>query len=101
MEEILNIVIKMLGSLAGLGLVWLLGVAADYLKQKGYNDELDRFITSLVTAAEQMYWNEDGDFRLKYVQTMLIEAGYELTDVIRAKIESKVYEININGGDGQ
>lgn len=100
MEEILNVIIKLLGSLAGLGLVWLLGVAGEYLKQKGYNDELDRFITSLVSAAEQMYKNEDGSFRLKYVQAMLVEAGYDITEAVRALIESKVYDINIKQKEG-
>ena len=98
MDEIINVLIKLVGMLAGFGIVWLLRVAGEYLKQKGYNDELDRFITSLVKAAEQMYWNEDGSFRLDYVQTALIEAGYDLTDAVRALIEAKVYEIN-NGGE--
>ena len=101
MEEFLNVFIKMVGTVVGFGLVWLLNIAGEYLKKKGYNDELDKFVTSLVAAAEQMYWNENGSFRLEYVQTALIEAGYELTEAVRALIESKVYEINKNGGEDE
>ena len=39
--------------------------------------------------------DDDGSKRLEYVQGMLIEAGYELTDALRAKIEAKVFQLNL------
>ena len=60
-------------------------------------ERLDNFIETLVTAADQLYKGEDddGSVRLGYVQGMLIEAGYDITDAIRAIIESKVLKLNI------
>ena len=102
MEEIMDIIIKLAGSLVGVCLVYLVGVASNYLKAKLNAREqaaLEDFVTALVKSAEQMLKEEDpdGSIRLDYVQTLLIEAGYDLTDAVRAVIESKVYEINSEG----
>lgn len=61
-------------------------------------EKLDSFIDTLVAAADQMFKGEDddGSVRLGYVQGMLIEAGYDITDAIRAIIESKVLKWNIS-----
>lgn len=63
--------------------------------------ELDKLIDELTRAAEQMLKQDDpdGSKRLQYVQGMLIEAGYDLTDAIRAKIESRVFGINEKGDE--
>lgn len=101
MNEILDIVIRVAGTLAGLMVIYLLKMGATYLESRLDEREetvLDSFVSSLVAAAEQMYKTESGEARLSYVQTQLIEAGYELTDALRALIESKVYEINLLNG---
>lgn len=100
MNEFVDIFVKLVGSLCGVCFVTLAGVAVNYLRSKlGESEQafLDNFIDSLVHAAEQTL--KEGDFdgsaRLAYVQEMLIKAGYELTDAIRAMIESKVYTLNL------
>lgn len=99
MELILNRIIE----LAAIGVLLItiaLGLKAqEYIKSrmsKVAADKLDKFIHDLVNAAEQMFKvdDEDGTQRLGYVQGMLIEAGYDITDAIRAQIESHVYNIN-------
>lgn len=100
MEEILDIIIKLVAALLALGAGWLGKYLVSWLKTK-LNDrqieKLDLFIGELVAAAEQMYKTEDpdGSIRLNYVQDMLMKAGYELTDAVRALIESKVFSINL------
>ena len=103
MNEILNIIIKLAGTALGLALMFLASAALNYLKERLSDKEqekLETFISALVAAAEQMYKADtlDADKRLGYVQGMLIEAGYELSDAINALIESKVYEINLCNG---
>lgn len=103
MNEIFELMIKFAGTLVGVALFLLMQNISVYVKSRlDANEEalLNDFVTSLVAAAEQMFKNEPGEARLSYVQTQLIEAGYELTDSLRALIESKVYEINLfNEGD--
>lgn len=105
MEEIIDIIIKVLAALLALGLGWLGKYLISWLKTK-LNDsqveKLDLFIAELVAAAEQMYKKDDpdGSIRLEYVQDMLIEAGYEITDAIQALIEAKVFSINLANASG-
>lgn len=98
MAEIMDILVKLAGTLVGLALVYLFKMGVNYLRSRLDEREeaaLDSFVTSLVAAAEQMLGNESGEVRLSYVQEQLIEAGYDLTEAVRALIESKVYEINL------
>lgn len=104
MNEMFEIIIKLLGTLAGFGVVYAIKMCVSYLRSRLDESEkalADSFIESFVVAAEQMYWNESGEFRLAYVQDRLLEAGYELTDALRAMIESKVYKIHekVNNGE--
>ena len=98
-EQILDIIIR----LAALLVIYFGCIVANKLKkmisQKLTAEEkaaLDSFIGYLTKAAEQMFKAEDddGSMRLQYVQGMLIEAGYDLTDEVRAMIEAHVFEIN-------
>lgn len=103
MENILEIIVNLIGTLAGIFVVWLAKYGMDLLKAKLNESEkalAESFVESFVAAAEQLYGNEDGSVRLSYVQDRLIEAGYELTDALRAMIEAKVFEINLYNGDG-
>lgn len=98
-EEILNIIIKLGASLLGLFVGFVLQEAKKYLQAKLSNEEqakLQSLVKTLVAAAEQMYHDvdPDGGKRLGYVQTMLIDAGVELTDAVRAIIEAQVQSLN-------
>ncbi len=102
MEVIMNKIIMVAACLLLLILVILAKKAYIYLKslmKKEDAEKLDKFVEELVLAAEQMLKAEDetGSIRLEYVQGMLIEAGYDLTDTVRALIESKVYKLNQAG----
>ena len=96
MEEILDILIKLIGSLAGVAVVYAAKTACSYLKNAREDAKLDKFITSAVAAAEQTMkaYDDDGSARMDYVQNLLVEAGYSVTEAVIALIESKVYEIN-------
>ncbi len=100
MEQIIDIIIKIVATLLLAGAGWLGKYVITYLKNN--LDEknivfLDTFIAELVAAAEQLYAevDEDGSIRREYVWNMLIEAGYELTEAVKAMVEAKVYDINI------
>lgn len=100
METIADMIIKFLGTAIGAGIICLISEALKYLRASMDEKErvkLDAFVSSLVAAADQMYKasDEDGSARLSYVQGMLIEAGYDLTDALRALIESKVHSLNV------
>lgn len=99
-EQIIDILIRIGVLLLIYGGILLGGKLKELIAKELSAEEkafLDKVIQEFVTAAEQMFKNEDedGTIRLNYVQQMLIEAGYELTDEIRAMIESKVYEVNL------
>lgn len=100
MEEIIDIIIKLAATLLAFGVAWVGKYLVAWLKTNMDEKEtimLDQFIAELVAAAEQMYKNDDpdGSVRLGYVKTMLLEAGYDITDAVKAMIESKVFEINL------
>lgn len=100
MEEIINIVIKIAATLLAFGAAWLGRYLVAWLKTNLDDKQdaiLDQFIADLVAAAEQMYKKDDpdGSIRFDYVRTMLVEAGYDITEAIQAMIESKVFSINL------
>ncbi len=100
MEEIIDIIIKIAATLLVAGAAWLGRYLVSFLKtdlDEKKTVMLDQFIADLVAAAEQMYKKDDpdGSIRLGYVQEMLVEAGYDITEAIQAMIESKVFSINL------
>lgn len=97
MEAIMDILIKLIGSLAGVAVVYAVRVASVYLNEARKDKQLDYLVSSAVQAAEQLFKaeDEDGQIRLQYVQGLLMDAGYELTEAVMALIESKVYALNI------
>ena len=100
MEQIIDIIIKIVATLLLAGAGWLGNYIITYLRSNLDAREvefLDSFIGEMVAAAEQLYADvdEDGSIRREYVYEMLIEAGYELTEAIKAMIEAKVYDINL------
>lgn len=101
MENIIDIIIKVLAALLALGVGWLGRYLISWVKTKLDDNQaakLDLFVAELVAAAEQMYKQQDpdGSIRLEYVEDMLIEAGYDITEAVRALIESKVFDINLS-----
>lgn len=100
MEQIIDIIIKIVATVLLAGAGWLGNYIITYLRSNLDAKEvefLDTFVAELVAAAEQMYAKDDpdGSIRLGYVQDTLLEAGYEITEAVRAMIEAKVYDINI------
>lgn len=100
MEQIIDIIIKIVATILLAGAGWLGNYIISYMRSNLDAKEvefLDTFVAELVAAAEQLYAEADetGRIRREYVQKMLIEAGYEITDAIQAMIEAKVYDINI------
>ena len=103
MEAIMDIIIKVVATLLAMGLGYLGKLAIQWLKGKLDEqgiEKLDLFVSELCYAAEQMFKevDPDGTIRRGYVENMLAQAGYELTDAVRALIESKVFEINLTNG---
>jgi hypothetical protein len=102
MDQIIDIIIKIVAMLLTLGASYVCKYLIAWLKtvlSEKDAEKLDLFVAELVAAAEQMYKQEDpdGSKRLLYVQTMLVEAGYDITEAVTALIESKVYSINVFG----
>lgn len=97
MDNLTDILIKLAATLLCYGVYVLTQKAREYLKDKKEAEALDKFLDELVFAAEQMYHDTDesGAIRRNYVQDMLMEAGYELTEAIRAKIEARVLKVNL------
>ena len=100
MEQIIDIIIKIVATLLLAGAGWLVKYVITYLRSNLSAKDiyvLNTFIAEMVAAAEQLYANDDpdGSVRRTYVQEMLVEAGYDITDSIMALVESKVYDINI------
>ena len=105
MEYILYKIIMWALLLVLLVLMILSKKAYDYLKsliKKDDAEELDKFVGDLVGAADQLFKAEDpdGSARLEYVYARLVEAGYDITEAIRAKIENKVLKLG-HGGDAK
>lgn len=100
MDEIMNIIIKIVATVLALGIGWAGRYLISWLKKNVSAkdaEKLELFVSELVEAAEQMYKEDDpdGTIRLRYVESMLTQAGYDLTDAIRAMIESNVFNVNL------
>jgi len=106
MENIMDIIIRIAATLLALGAGYLGKFLVGWLKGKLSDRDaakLDLFVDELCKAAEQMYKTDDpdGTIRLRYVESMLTQAGYEITDAVRAMIESKVFTINLATKGGE
>lgn len=106
MEEIANALIKIAVISLLLVAIGLGNMVIRYIKSKMSADDataLDQLIDDLTAAADQMFKKDDpdGTMRYQYVTNALINAGYELTDAIVAKIESSVFYLPHEGGDGK
>lgn len=99
MDEILNVALKLFAML-------LLAIGSLLIKRflayinsklKSADDaETAQMIAEFVAAAEQTLkaYDPDGTKRLAYVEKLVSTAGYELTDIMKSKIESAVYVLN-------
>ena len=100
-EQIFDILIKVAAVLLLYGVIYLGKYAIAFVKSKLSDRQLAKlrkFIDELVTAAEQMLKKDDpdGSIRLAYVQNMLVDAGYDITEAIMAMIESAVFNVNLS-----
>lgn len=100
MDELMNIILKILAVLLGAGLGYLGKLAVNFMKTKLdalQAAKLDNLVADLVAAAEQLYYHCDdtGSIRRDYVTDQLVDLGYEVTDTIYNLLESKVFEINL------
>ena len=102
MENIMDIILRVAGTLAACGLAYLAKVAASEIRAFVEKYNLEKYVASLVSAAEQTLkeMDDNGSLRREWVQGMLIEAGYDLTEAVMALVESKVYELNQAKGAG-
>ena len=83
MDEIINILIKIVAMLLVMGAGYLGRYIVKVLKanlDEKSDAMLDLFVEDLVAAAEQMFKKDDpdGTIRLEYVQDALLDAGYEV-----------------------
>lgn len=106
MEEITKTLLELLAIVLALLGIGLGNMLLRYIKSKMSAEDaamLDQFIDELTSAADQMFKKDDpdGTMRYQYVTNALIDAGYELTEAIVAKIESSVFYLPHKGGDGK
>ena len=102
METVIEKIILWAALLFLLVLMILAKKAYDYLKSKlkaEKADALDKLVETLVCAADQMFkaYDVDGSLRLGYVQEQLVAAGHDVTEAVRALIESKVLKLGHGG----
>jgi len=99
-EEIISIGVKLLVGLLALAGTYLISKAREFLKKRLDEQEMaifDSLVRDFCEAAEQQYSLNDpgGEKRLKYVEELLVEAGYTITEFVKAKIEAEVFKINL------
>lgn len=102
MEFIMDRIIEIVAFLVLVALLILAVKARSYLGKlmtKEEADAFDKFVDDIVGAADQMFKevDPDGTIRLDYVYEMLVKAGHDVTDAVRAKIENKV--LKLDGGE--
>ncbi len=100
MDKIMDLMIKIVAILLSAGIAYLGKLAVAWIKSKldaQQAEKLDKLISELVAAAEQMFYDSDdtGEIRRDYVIRNLLQRGYEITDDIYSTLESKVFEINL------
>ena len=100
MDELMDIILKLLALLLGAGLGYVGKLVANWIKTKldiQQAAKLDKIIADLVSAAEQMYKTNDtsGVIRFEYVTDRLKELGYTVTQEIKDMIESHVLKVNL------
>lgn len=114
MEGTMDIIIRLAALLVVCAFGWIAekvgNVTVKFLKGKldeQGDAKLDKFIDELTAAADQLYKKSDpdGSIRREFVHSELLNAGYQITDAIIAKIESSVLylpkEIEIAEGVGE
>lgn len=99
MENLIDIIAKILAALLAGGAAWLAMKAKEFLKTQAEataSDWVVDLVNAFCEAAEQQFKLDDptGEKRKAYVQEMLVAAGVEVSAVVDALIESAVYRIN-------
>lgn len=105
--DVLTAVVKIAALLLALAIAWLTKRALNWLSASAEatdNQMLRELITTFVEAAEQLIGKEtdiDGHARYEYVLARLTELGYDITETIKATIESAVFQLNEVTHDGK
>lgn len=99
-DQIMTLIVQIVISLVGVGLLYLLDRVRLSLKQKAEAEDasaLDKVIYELVEAAEQQLKADDpdGHVRKQYVVDLLERLGYAVNEELNAKIEAAVFELNL------
>lgn len=99
MENLLDVIVKILAALLAIGGAWLIRKAKAFfvakIEETG-NADLMRLVEQFCTAAEQLFKMDDptGAKRKEYVQEQLVNMGIEVNSVVDALIEAAVYRLN-------
>lgn len=99
MDELMTTVIQLLAALLAILGGWFIHWLKAYFATKhgaARSALADSLVSQFCDAAEQLYKSADptGEKRYQYVQGLLEQAGYQMSDVLRAKIEASVRQIN-------
>ena len=99
MDQILEIVGKLLGAALVVLAVYLTPKIKEWLNEKIGETSTNHIIVlieNFVTAADQLFKSEDptGEIRNEYVKDQLTKLGYVITDEINSFIESAVKKCN-------
>ena len=99
MENIIDIIAKVIAALIFIGAAWLWGKVKNYMTVKAKatgNDDLVQLVQQFCNAAEQQYKAGmlTADERKAYVFELLQDADIEVTEIVDALIEAAVYRIN-------
>ena len=91
LTPIINAVIALIGAL-------LAAFVIPWLKRKMSQQDLDKMLNYVgiaVYAAQQLYYNSDGEARLHYVLDYLASLGYDVDDEsVRNAIEAEVLKLH-------
>lgn len=98
-NEIIVALVRILGAALSVVSIYLLNKLRKYLSTKMGQEDLefmDKLIHDFVLSAEQTLKMDDpdGTKRLEYVKSNLIKLGYDVSEVVLAKIEASVLKIN-------
>lgn len=95
-DTIAPLLAEFLVALLSLMIAWLVGRLAVKMKAEAKDDKLSQLLYLLVTAADQTLKKSDptGQIRKQSVMTSLRNLGYAVDELMQARIESMVWEVN-------
>lgn len=100
MDELINLAVKLIAMIIMALIAIALQKFRSYASAKAAESDsalLKSLIDGFAEAAEQLLKKEDpdGSKRLAYVESQLKAAGYVINSIVKSKIESSVFRINL------